>query len=226
MPHRPHWALCLAIRLKRPSRPSHSLLRILRKERKIVSSITSLGLSAPQAIDILSHRAVGASSGPPPAGRGFLSLEALGELFDASDARESAEAGTILYWNDIERDSRYRNWPRSLQALLQPMYPGQLPQIRRNAINVVLVMDLSKRDNHAILADNVATFIQRGVGIRFGMVPLLQDTAEHTDLGQIVSKTMWYLVEKAGRAGALAFSRDVSRSLTPVLLRKNGAGVS
>lgn len=220
--HCPHRALWLAIQLKRLIL-SHSLLRILRKERKSVSSITSLGLSAPQAIDILSHPAVGAPSGPPPVGRGFLSLEALGELFDASDARESAEAGTILYWNDIERDSRYRNWPKSLQALLQPMYPGQLPQIRRNAINVILVMDLSKRDNHAILADNVATFIQRGVGVRFGMVPLLQDAAGDAELGRMVAKAIWYLVEKAGRAGALAFSRDVSDSLTPVKLRKKGA---
>ena len=88
------------------------------------------------------------------------------------------------------------------------MYPGQMPQVRRNLVNVVLALDLSKRDNHAILSDNIATFISRGVGIRFGTVPLLQE-GEEDKVQKAVARVMCYLVGTAGRASAMAFSREV-----------------
>lgn len=79
----------------------------------------------------------------------------------------------IVYWNDLSKDSRYKRWSTGLEGLSQPLYPGQLPQIRKNLINVVFAMRLDKKDNHAILSENIASFISRGVGIRFGLVPLL-----------------------------------------------------
>lgn len=201
-------------------------------------SLHQLGLTTKQALGILAHPEIAAASAaPPPPGRGMLSAQQLGELFDASDRREAvlaadadhAEAGdsedapaltkqaeTILYWNDIERDSRYRQWPRSLQALLQPMLPGQMPQVRRNLVTVILALDLSKRDSHAMLAENVATFISRGVGVRFGSVPLLteDELRETKSVQAIVARVMWYLVDTAGRASAIAFSREVRPRLS------------
>jgi UDP-glucose:glycoprotein glucosyltransferase len=197
-----------------------------------MQALVDLGFTPTQAVDILSHREVGAASAaPPPPGRGMLSAQHLGELFDASDRPEAVSpsdapeepttAETILYWNDIERDSRYRQWPKSMQALLSPMYPGQMPQIRQNLVNVILALDLGKRDVHTILSENIATFISRGVGIRFGTVPLLKraDLKEGDNVQATVARVMWYLVEKAGRASAIAFSREVR-----ILLRQVRVG--
>lgn len=60
-----------------------------------MAQMTTLGLSAPQAIDLLTHDAMISSQAGNPAIDG---------LFDASDRREGG--GTILWWNDIEKDTR------------------------------------------------------------------------------------------------------------------------
>ena len=161
---------------------AYSLLRTLRKERSTILSLMSLGLSASQSIDVLTHPAIGAafstskSDGPA---RGLITLESLGELFDASDRREGSDL--ILYWNDLEKDSRYKGWQSSLQVLFQqPAYPGQIPQLKRNIVNVVIAMNLVQRDCHAILADNIAQFVNRGVAVRFGMVPIVNEVRNDT----------------------------------------------
>ena len=132
---------------------------------------------------MLSHPAIAAASSPSANGpsRGLVALESLGELFDASDRREGSEV--IMYWNDLEKDIRYKPWSKSVQALLQqPAYPGQMPQLARNIVNVILALDLTRRESHAILADNIAQFVKRGVPVRFGLVPLIQEGSDH-DLG-------------------------------------------
>ncbi|KAF8257239.1 hypothetical protein EI94DRAFT_1759811, partial [Lactarius quietus] len=40
----------------------------------------------------------------------------------------------------VEKDSRYSRWQPSLYSLLHTMYPGQMPTVRRNIFNVVLVL--------------------------------------------------------------------------------------
>lgn len=193
-----------------------TLLKKMRKERKTVASIMALGLNSTQAIDILSHSAIGAAfateAGPASTPRGMMiSIDSLGEFFDASDRQESSQA--ILYWNNVEKDTRYQRWNPSLQGLLQMGYPGSLPQVRKNLINVVLVLDLGKRDSHAIIGDNVSQFISMGLPIRWGLVPQLRrNKAEgQDDTGEKVARVMLYLVKKAGRAAAMTFSREVLR---------------
>lgn len=187
-----------------------TFLRLMRKERQLVESIISAGRSSDKsekdvditpkmAIDILTHPAVGnadAATDPRTARPG---QSATTEMFDASDRIEVAAiaslsegaeeidgktvVGPILYWNDLARDSRYRHWPSSLSALLQPMYPGQTPQVKRNLINVNLVLRLDKRDTHSLLAGEIGQFISRGLPIRFGMIPALPEptgTSEDT----------------------------------------------
>jgi UDP-glucose:glycoprotein glucosyltransferase len=58
-----------------------------------MNSLTSLGLSRGQAVELLSHSAVQRDSG------------VLDGLFDASDRPEGGN--TIIWCNDIEKDSRY-----------------------------------------------------------------------------------------------------------------------
>ena len=155
----------------------------MRKERKRVSDLMKLGLTAQQTIELLTHPPISNAVGSDAPTRGVLSIADMGDIFDATDRRElegdaSTAEGTavdsvIAYWNDIENDARYRHWPSNLHNLLQPTYPGQMPQVRRNLINVILALDFEKTISHLILAEHITPFISRGLGVRFGSVPLL-----------------------------------------------------
>lgn len=73
------------------------LLRQLRKERGVMQSLTSLGLSHEQAIELLTHPNI---SSAQRRGGGITD-----GLFDASDRQEGGDL--IVYWNDMNKDKRY-----------------------------------------------------------------------------------------------------------------------
>lgn len=73
-----------------------SLLRLLRKERGVVGSLTSLGLFPSQAVDLLTHRTIAVTQRD--------TAGVLDGIFDASDRPEGGEV--IRWWNDITKDSR------------------------------------------------------------------------------------------------------------------------
>jgi hypothetical protein len=73
-----------------------SLLRLLKKERTTISSLTALGLERSQAFDLLTHPEVSESQ------KGGAVLDG---LFDASDRVE--EGDVVVWWNDMEKDSRW-----------------------------------------------------------------------------------------------------------------------
>lgn len=81
-----------------------ALLEHMRKERKLVGGIQSLGLSAKESIDLLTHPAIteAQSSGEP----------------QRYDYRDFAEGGEVILWlNDIEKDKRYADWPKSISSV-------------------------------------------------------------------------------------------------------------
>lgn len=156
-----------------------------------MSDLMKLGLSAQQAVELLTHPAIADALSTDAPSRGALSIADMGDIFDATDRRElqsdtdsSSQEGlktsnsVITYWNDIEKDARYRHWPNSLQSLLQPTYPGQMPQVRRNLINVILALDFEQTISHLILAEQITPLISRGLGVRFGSVPILSKNSE------------------------------------------------
>lgn len=65
---------------------------------------------------------------------------------------------------------------------MRPLYPGQLHTTRQNLWNVVLVLDLSLGTALETVANAFSTMIQRGVPIRFGLVPMFE--AEVDDTGK------------------------------------------
>ncbi|KAK4048009.1 killer toxin resistant protein [Microbotryomycetes sp. JL201] len=195
-----------------------ALMRILRKERKLVSSIQSLvkGMTPKAARSILTDESISAaSSGAPARGNAAdLTTEVLGDLFDAGDLEEGG--GLILWWNDIETDKKYKSWPRSFQELLRPVYPGQMNLVRRNLNNVVFVLDLSQPSNLMLLAENVRQFVSRGVPIRFGFVPQtrVDETSQH--ISDAVARTIWYLVDKLASYGKQITMDSLARSYSAV----------
>ena len=72
------------------------MLRLLRKERTIISSLTSLGLSSEGAVDLLTHKAITLAQSDSGV---------LDGIFDASDRPEGGSV--IVWWNDITKDSRF-----------------------------------------------------------------------------------------------------------------------
>ncbi|KAG8905722.1 hypothetical protein FRC01_008250, partial [Tulasnella sp. 417] len=166
----------------RPLQPTDmnpfALLRLMRKERQLISQLTKAGLSRSEAIEVLTHP----SLTKPSAG------QMLEGIFDASDRKDGG--GVIVWLNDIEKEDRYSRWPSTLDTLMKPSYNGQVPPVRRNLFNIILALDLSKTTTVSTL--NLATsIVQRGYPFRFGIVPIAE-TEEATN----IAKVFYYLNEQ------------------------------
>ncbi|KAJ6626996.1 glycosyltransferase family 24 protein [Mycena sp. CBHHK59/15] len=176
------------------------LLRLLRKERSVMMSLTSLGLSREEALDLLTHPAVTAAQGD---------VGVLDNVFDASDRPEDGDV--IVWWNDLEKDSRYASWSPSLHSLLRPLYPGQFHNIKLNLFNVVLVLDLSRHSSLNTVTGAVASIISRNFPFRFGIVPLTE-----TEDGVKMARLFYYLVQNYGRKRTMGFLKKVVDDFTVV----------
>ncbi|KAG8891208.1 hypothetical protein FRB99_003787, partial [Tulasnella sp. 403] len=80
------------------------LLRLMRKERQLMTQLTSAGLSRVEAIEVMSHTSLSKSSG----------TQVVDGMFDASDRMEGG--GLIIWLNDLEKDDR-RNIQNVVVAL-------------------------------------------------------------------------------------------------------------
>ena len=100
------------------------LVRLLRKERSIARSLASIGLSPIQAVELLTNKGLAKSQSE--------SAEALEGFFDASDRQEGGE--TIIWWNDITKDSRYARWNPSLTGV----------SVSQLSISINLVLNIRK----------------------------------------------------------------------------------
>lgn len=81
-----------------------SLLDILRRERRLIEKFRDLGLSAQEAVKLLSHPILAESQAEDDSQR--------------YDYRDTLEGGQVIIWmNDLEKDSRYRSWPNDLQSV-------------------------------------------------------------------------------------------------------------
>ncbi|GAA5830729.1 hypothetical protein JCM11251_001055 [Rhodosporidiobolus azoricus] len=199
-----------------------ALIRLMRKERKYLSDLTSLNIHmrGEDARKILidgSPRSKGNSRS------GIIGAEALGELYDATDRHEGSQV--ILWWNDLSKDSRYKSWSRSVRDLLRPTYPGSMNLIARNLNNVVFVLDLSQSAALSLLTENVKQFVSRGIPVRFGVVPLVNTEGAEGAIETQMAQMVWYLVDALGRTPAMKFLSDIykaspDRPISEDLLRR------
>lgn len=86
-----------------------SLLRLMRKERGLISALTSLGLTPGDAVALVTHPALAAAQAR---GAGAAVLDG---IFDASDRPEGGRA--ITWWNDLTKDARYQRWNPSITGV-------------------------------------------------------------------------------------------------------------
>jgi len=71
-----------------------------------MSSLTSLGLTPEQAVELVSHESIFAAQ------REGGTVEG---IFDASDREEGGDI--IIWWNDIEKDQMYASWSENMQIV-------------------------------------------------------------------------------------------------------------
>ncbi|KAG7448716.1 uncharacterized protein BT62DRAFT_965246 [Guyanagaster necrorhizus] len=172
----------------------YGLLRVFRKERGIMSSLTCLGLSRAQAMELLTHPIIAAGQGDKT---GF------DDLVDASDRPEGGEV--ITWWNDLEKDSRYQRWNPALSMLLRPLHPGQFHNIKLNIFNIVLVLDLSQTNALTFIGGAVSNIIERSFPFRFGIVPNIE-----SEDGLKMARLFYFLVDNFGRKKTMGYLKKLS----------------
>ncbi|OLN87623.1 UDP-glucose:glycoprotein glucosyltransferase [Colletotrichum chlorophyti] len=156
-----------------------TLVDLLRRERKLIEGVRDLGFSGGQAVSLLGHPKVAESKSDEEPPR-----------FDWTDDIE--EGKVIMFLNDLEKDERYQDFPNNLMSLLQRVYPGQLPPIRRDIFNLIVPIDFSNLEDITQVAQ-LNQIIQRKVPIRLGFVPL---TPNEEAVG--ISKILYYLLDVYG----------------------------
>lgn len=166
---------------------AYSLLEQLRRERKLINGVQEIGLNGAQAVELLSNEAITESQ--------------ISQETQRYDWRDDTEGGNVIIWmNNIEKDKRYADFPKSAKALLQRTYPGQLPSVRKEVNNLVLPIDFADYNDAALVADSIRGFVERKLPIRFGLVPRINSpaSAEH-------AKVFLYLQDRYGLATALDY---------------------
>lgn len=84
-----------------------SLLDHLRRERRLIEKFRDIGVSAQEAVSLLSHEFLGeALAQDTPQRYNYL---------------DDIDGGRVLIWlNDLEKDARYQSWPEELEAVSSP----------------------------------------------------------------------------------------------------------
>ncbi|XP_036396338.1 UDP-glucose:glycoprotein glucosyltransferase 2 [Megalops cyprinoides] len=153
-----------------------SILDIIRGEARVLEGLHNLGVKGEDQSKLLR-----------------LPVHPLEDSF-ALDIRHSA----IMWINDIERDSTYRNWPSSLQELLRATFPGVIRQIRRNLFNLVLFLDPVHEDA-VELVRLAELFYSHKVPLRIGFVFVVNTDDKvdgHLDAGVALFRALNYIAEE------------------------------
>lgn len=81
-----------------------NLVDMLRRERTLISEVKDVGLTGKEAISLLSHPNVTSSK--------------IGDNSQRFDWRDDSEGGNVIMWfNDLENDPEYEDFPKSVKAV-------------------------------------------------------------------------------------------------------------
>ncbi|KAJ3023155.1 hypothetical protein HKX48_004096 [Thoreauomyces humboldtii] len=153
-----------------------NLQKTLRAESSRVSELMALNLTSVQAVNILST---------PLLQKGGLEV-AWGKGFDV-------RSEIVIWWNDLEKDKRYKSWPKGIAEVARPSYPGQLKYVRKNLMSILFLVDLTNA-MHLRTVVQTFEFIEREIPLRFGVAPLMN--SEDPDSPTSLAATTFYLIRK------------------------------
>ncbi|KAI2000014.1 killer toxin resistant protein [Ophidiomyces ophidiicola] len=154
-----------------------SLLTHLRNERRLIKKFQEVGLSAADTVNLLSDSTINSHAS---------------DATSRYDYRDETEGNGVIIWlNNVEKDKRYEDWPRDVSALLQQLYPGQFPQVRRDIHYVVIPLNLADLMDINMLARQLQMFITRKIPVNFGFVPMVtgKESLEQFKLGSYLYQT-------------------------------------
>lgn len=80
----------------------------MKKERLLLKVLNKIGISSSDSIELLSHSVLSAQKG---------ASESSDDVYDVRD--DSEEEDIVIWWNDIETDERYSDWPDNLFEVRQ-----------------------------------------------------------------------------------------------------------
>lgn len=78
---------------------------------------------------------------------------------------------------DLEKDTRYKNWPRGFDALLTRGWPGQLKYIAKNIFTAIYIVDPASPDAIRLLHETYHQ-VENQLPVRFGFIFESKKTAE------------------------------------------------
>eukprot|EP01135_Chromosphaera_perkinsii_P003262 Nk52_evm37s239 gene=Nk52_evmTU37s239 len=180
---------------------------ILSQHNVLLMKIKNLGLEIPESAILPLIKAI---SSDQKSGEEESSV-----IIDLRPPKSSkGQKSPLLYYNDLEKDSFYRSWPKSLQALFSGGYPGGLKQIGLNMVTGVVFIDpCSELARDVFLT--LTQMISRGMPMRIGFVfntlfksdvssvPELYYRGKY--LGDIVAKAFGYIYATGTKKSAFDF---------------------
>lgn len=173
-----------------------SLHENLVRERKLINQMRELGLSAQEAVRLLSHEVIAQAQ-----------VEDQPQRYDWRDESEGDDV--IMWLNDIEQDKRYAGWPSELNALLQRTYPGQLPQVRRDIHNLIFPVNLASTKDLNMIVEILQNFVKRQVPVRIGLVPTIA-----TPLALQNAQAAYHILNAYGLSTLMHFFESLATSKT------------
>ena len=127
-----------------------SLSALLRKESKLVESLHQIGLNQEQLKGLI-----------------YLDTSTKNTAYGI-DVRDTA----IQWVNNLEKDSKYAHWPRNVQEILRPTYPGMMRSIKKNFFHLVFVLDPAMVDSKVLLK-TAESFYVNDIPVRIGSIVYL-----------------------------------------------------
>lgn len=135
------------------------ILKVIKRELSFNKLFKSIGLEYKQAQDLM----IGFSN------------EML-NLFRSPSRRYdlSKFVKTIVYLNDIEKDSRFQDFKNSKEAYQKIPDAGTLPNARENIHEVIFVIDITNSIQLSYLLNFYDQIFNQKIPIRIGVIPLLE----------------------------------------------------
>jgi UDP-glucose:glycoprotein glucosyltransferase len=164
-----------------------NVLRIFSSENRAITKLNSLRFSNKDAVNLLNSATDDSDNGK----------NSDTEYYDVRN-------DIVSWWNNLESDSRYNKWPKNIKEILQPLYyQGQMHRIAKNIYNSLFVVDLTKKNVLEALSE-IFIFVERGVPIRFGVVPVV-DTENKTELSTSVGVIFKVFIKEYSKKNAKNF---------------------
>ncbi|EPQ31760.1 uncharacterized protein PFL1_01092 [Pseudozyma flocculosa PF-1] len=200
------------------------LIKTLDDERRLIAPL--LGrlaggvLDTEMAVDLISSLLIGrafVASSDQSLGQAFFDAsdrlerqQLLSEVDKNSGAADPASPGAITWWNDVTKGATSR-WSKDLFNLLRPMWPGQFPQISLNLFNVVMVLDLGRRESCRFLSESIGPSIGK-VGLHWGLVPGGLEGQDASSDSAKLARLFWEVFDLGGSEAATSYLRKLASS--------------